>query len=316
MAHKIITNHWTEIIQDNQRGLTIGQLVDSVTRITGFRCTPAMIYNYEKLGLLARPARTDGGFRLFTMEDVQRIVCIKRWQSQGASLAEIKDKLGSCEGEFKIEGHMLELPVDRRVQILEAAAVVFPQKGYASTTLQDIAQAAGISSSTIYQHFRSKEDLFLALTESLSFIDILDQINQSLDEKKDIDYEDVRNSLIRVGEGFLDTHMRNAEIVRMFIAESRDFPEVGKRYCQRLVSPVEELLKQYLSVQMKRGLLREVNVDLAVHAFYGIFLNFVVTQRLLVGEDILLFPKKNRVSSLVDIYLAGLNNWAKDPTPE
>lgn len=299
--------HSTEIIQTEQRGLTIGQLVESVTRITGFRCTSAMIYNYEKLGLLRQPSRTDGGFRLYNIDDVQLIVCIKRMQSRGKSLSEIKEELKNCDGEFQIEGDLLELPVDRRMQILEAAAIIFPQKGYAATTLQDIAQAAGISSSTIYQHFRSKEDLFIALTESLSFIDILDHINQSLDEKNDIDIEDVRKSLIKVGEGFLDTHMRNAEIVRMFIAESRDFPDVGRRYCQRLVSPVEKLLNKYLSAQMKRGLLREVNVELAVHAFYGIFLNFVVTQKLLVGEEILHFPKKNRVSSLVDIYLAGLH---------
>jgi len=304
--------HSVDIIQSNQRGLTIGQLVDSVTRLTGFRCTPAMIYNYEKLGLLQKPSRTEGGFRLFQLEDVQLIVCIKRWQAEGSSLSEIKDKLGNCDGEYKIEGDMLEMPVDRRVQILEAAALIFPQKGYASTTLQDIAQAAGISSSTIYQHFRSKEDLFLALTDSLSFVDTLDQINKSLNEKKDVNYQDVRNSLIKVGESFLDTHMRNAEIVRMFIAETRNFPEVGKRYCQRLVSQVEELLKDYLSAQMKRGVLREVNIELAVHAFYGIFLNFVVTQKLLEGEEILHFPKKNRVLDLVDIYLMGLSK----ETPE
>ncbi len=59
---------------------------------------------------------------------------------------------------------------------------------------------------------------------------------------------------------------------------------------------------------MKQGALREVNVELAVHAFYGIFLNFVVTQRLLNGEGILYFPKKDRVSQLVDIYLKGLLN--------
>jgi hypothetical protein len=31
-------------------------------------------------------------------------------------------------------------------------------------------------------------------------------------------YEAVRSALIKVAEGFLDTHTRNAEIVRLFIA--------------------------------------------------------------------------------------------------
>ncbi len=293
---------------DSGRGITMGQLVDNVSRLTGQRCTPAMIYNYEKKGLLPPPARTEGGFRLFRVQDVQLVVCIKRCQMLGMSLETIKEKIDPCLDDLELLKNELDLPLDRRTQILEAAMAIFPQKGYAATTLQDIAQEAGISASAIYQYFRSKEDLFLALTDNLSFIPILDEINASLDEEKDIGYEDVRSSLIEVGEGFLSTHMRNAEIVRMFIAESRSFPEVGKRYCIRLVDPVEKLLKRYLSTQMKRGILRQVNVELAVHAFYGSFLNFVVTQNLLVGEGILHFPKKDRVKQLVDIYLMGLFN--------
>jgi AcrR family transcriptional regulator len=299
---------------DSSRGISIGQLVSSVTRLTGQRCTPAMIYNYEKKGLLPQPSRTEGGFRLFRVKDVHLVVCIKRCQTLGMSLETIKERIDPCVDDLELLEKELDLPADRRTQILEAAATIFPQKGYAATTLQDIAQQAGISTSAIYQHFRSKEDLFLALTDNLSFIPILDEINASLNEEKDIGYEDVRHSLIEVGEGFLGTHMRNAEIVRMFIAESRSFPEVGKRYCTRLIAPVEKLLMRYLSAQIKRGVLRPVNVELAVHAFYGSFLNFVVTQNLLVGEGILHFPKRDRVEQLVDIFLMGVFNPAADET--
>lgn len=299
----------------SSRAITMGQLVDSVTRLTGQRCTPAMIYNYEKHGLLPAPTRTKGGFRLFRAQDIQLVVCIKHFQAQNLSLEQIKEKIATCSDNPDLLAKDFELPLDRRTQILEAAVKVFPQKGYAATTLQDIAQQAGISTSAIYQHFRSKEDLFLALTDNLSFIPILDQINESLNEEQDIGYEDVRRALIEVGEGFLNTHMTNAEIVRLFIAESRSFPEVGKRYCVRLIAPVEKLLMRYLSTQMKRGVLRSVNVDLAVHAFYGIFLNFVVTQKLLMGEGILHFPKRDRVSQLVDIYLMGMFSPPLENTP-
>ena len=292
----------------NTRSLTIGQLVESVTKLTGQRCTPAMIYNYEKQGLIPEPKRTDGGFRLFSVDDVQRVVCIKRWQMQDLSLAEIKERMENCQDEFDIDENIPELPIDKRSQILDAAEVVFPQKGYASTTLQDIADEAGISSSSIYQHFDSKEELFLALTDNLNFVDILelDRINEALKPKEETSYEDVRQALIAVAQGFSDTHTRKAEIIRMFIAEAGKFPEVGERYCRRLIAPVEDMLEQYLSRQMDRGVIRKVDVKLAVHAFYGIFLNFIVTQQLLRGEGILYFPKENRISKLVDIYLNSL----------
>ena len=300
------------IIEDPSRGITMGQLVESVAKMTGLRCTPAMIYNYERHGLIPEPARTVGGFRSFRRQDIQAVACIKRWQAEGKTLVEIKAKIGSLEQDFDFRGIEFFLPVDKQSQILEAAATIFPQKGYAATTLQDIAQEAGLSISAIYQFFSSKEELFLALTDNLSFIPILDQINDNLNEEKDIGYDDIRRSLIAVGEAFLDTHMRNAEIVRLFIAEARSFPEVGKRYCVRLIEPVEKQLMRYLSAHINRGNLRPVNVELAVHAFYGAFLNFVVTQNLLVGEGILHFPKKDRVSQLVDIFLIGVFNPSAD----
>lgn len=297
-----------DIKKDMHREVSIGQLVESVAKMTDLRCTPAMIYNYEKLGLIPEPARTEGGFRIFRIEDINLVANIKRWQSQGWSLAHIKEKLKSGEDNFINETKLLDLPANRRTQILEAAGSVFPRKGYANTTLQDVALEANISSSAIYQYFRSKEDLFLALVDNLSFVELLGHINLTIDEEKEISYEEVRQSLIDVGEAYLDTHMRHAEIVRMFISEARDFPEVGKRYCIRLIAPVEKLLNRYLTEQIKRGILRDVDVQLAVHTFYGVYLNFVITQNLLVGEGILYFPKKDRVKKCVDIFLNGMLN--------
>jgi hypothetical protein len=92
----------------------------------------------------------------------------------------------------------------------------------------------------------------------------------------------------------------------MFIAESRRFPEVGKQYSRRLIAPVETLLENYFAHQIKRGAFREVNIKLAVHAFYGMFLNFIITQDLLCGEGVLYFPKEGRVSRMVDIFLNGI----------
>lgn len=290
------------------RGITIGQLVNSVSKLTGQRCTPAMIYNYERKGLLTIPGRTEGGFRLFHMQDIYKVICIKNLQSQGMSLEEIQGRLANCTEELDLHGKDLELPSDKRAQILEAAATIFPQKGFVAATLQDISQQAGISTSAIYQYFKNKDDLFMALIENLSFIPILDEINASLDQEKDVSYEDVRQTLIKVGEGFLGTHMRNVEIVRMFIAETRDFPEAGSRYFERLILPVETLLQHYLSAQIQRGVLRPVNIKLAAQVFYGMILNFVITRALLGGRKTLELPAPELISQTVDIYLFGLFN--------
>ncbi|MBI1786515.1 MAG: MerR family DNA-binding protein [Acidobacteria bacterium] len=48
---------------------------------------------YEKSGLLKRPPRTEGGFRLFRLEDVQDLKFIRRAQGLGFSLQEIRELL-------------------------------------------------------------------------------------------------------------------------------------------------------------------------------------------------------------------------------
>ena len=44
-------------------------------------------------------------------------------------------------------------------KILDAAAALFAEKGYQSTTLQDIIDATGLSKGAVYYHFRSKEEI-------------------------------------------------------------------------------------------------------------------------------------------------------------
>ena len=44
--------------------------------------------------------------------------------------------------------------------ILEAASRCFAEKGYAACSMDNIAQAAGLSKGGLYAHFKSKEELF------------------------------------------------------------------------------------------------------------------------------------------------------------
>lgn len=50
---------------------------------------------------------------------------------------------------------------NRRDDVLEAAASLFANKGYAATSIRDIAHEVGILSGSLYYHFASKEELLL-----------------------------------------------------------------------------------------------------------------------------------------------------------
>ena len=53
-----------------------------------------------------------------------------------------------------------------RAKLLEAARELVREKGYARTTLQDVAQRAGMTSGAIYGNFKNRDDLFVALAEA------------------------------------------------------------------------------------------------------------------------------------------------------
>jgi Cd(II)/Pb(II)-responsive transcriptional regulator len=60
-------------------------------------CTVETIRFYERAGLLPRPARSGGNYRLFSAEDAERLAFIRNCRSLGMALAEIRVLLG-CRG--------------------------------------------------------------------------------------------------------------------------------------------------------------------------------------------------------------------------
>jgi AcrR family transcriptional regulator len=53
-----------------------------------------------------------------------------------------------------------------RAALLEAARVLIRERGYAHTTLEEIAQRAGMTTGAIYGNFKNREELFIALGQT------------------------------------------------------------------------------------------------------------------------------------------------------
>lgn len=66
--------------------------IGEVARLLGV--TPKTVRHYHKLGLLAEPARSAAGYRLYGADDLLRLHQIRRLQALGLSLAWVKEVLG------------------------------------------------------------------------------------------------------------------------------------------------------------------------------------------------------------------------------
>jgi DNA-binding transcriptional MerR regulator len=92
--------------------LQIGEVADR----TGV--TQRTLRFYEERGLLKPPSRMDGGFRLYSDDDVGRVEQIKRMQSLlGLTLAEIKDMVEAEEVREELNAtYRPDRPVDERIE--------------------------------------------------------------------------------------------------------------------------------------------------------------------------------------------------------
>jgi TetR/AcrR family fatty acid metabolism transcriptional regulator len=68
---------------------------------------------------------------------------------------------------------------ERKRQILNAAIKVFGERGFQSSTIAEIAKEAGIGDATIYEYFKNKEDLMLAIPVETTK-ELIPQINDHM----------------------------------------------------------------------------------------------------------------------------------------
>ena len=66
----------------------------------------------------------------------------------------------------------------RRRQLFDVALSLFAEHGYSATTMDDIAEAAGVTKPLVYQHFESKRALYLELLDVFSH-SMIDRIVQA-----------------------------------------------------------------------------------------------------------------------------------------
>lgn len=173
-----------------ERLYTIGKLARKVSERSGLRCTPTMIYNYERLGLMGPPRKTEGGTRLYGDPDLDRLVLIKRLQREfGGSLDETKEVLASVEdpAEFERDKSKLrkfiqeqkhsrkiskkkfvESKEARKQAMIDAALDLFEKKGYHRTTIADITSRSGTSHGTFYLYFRDKNALIQEIVDTVT----------------------------------------------------------------------------------------------------------------------------------------------------
>jgi len=101
---------------------------------------------------------------------------------------------------------------DSRDEILRAATALFATRGFHETSMSEVARAAGVSKALIFWHFKSKEELFVAVLAKLLEPYVIDFAEEAgaLDEKA---------QLLKLIESYLLFVRENANSIRFFVAQ-------------------------------------------------------------------------------------------------
>jgi AcrR family transcriptional regulator len=147
---------------------------------------------------------------------------------------------------------------ERPKEILEAAFVEFSRNGYAATTLDQIAERAGVTKGTIYVYFENKEHLFISMVREVMRA-ALDTVHEMFET-----HEGSTADLLRAQFSFIYQHIvedrRRREVVRMLIAEAPRFPELADRYHEEILRPCLDMLRQAIQRGIDRGEIRQSSI--------------------------------------------------------
>lgn len=150
----------------------------------------------------------------------------------------------------------------KRADIVAIAKRLFFQSGYSQTSMAQISAEVGGSKATLYSHFKSKDELLIAVIE-----DILEPVNAGV--KTAPSPEDFKAWLRWFGTMGLNRIMSDdiVAVRRIAAAEALRFPDFGRLFYERGVLPSFGPVTGVFRQAMERGILRHDDPQAAAMMF-------------------------------------------------
>jgi TetR/AcrR family transcriptional repressor of mexJK operon len=154
---------------------------------------------------------------------------------------------------------------------MEAATTLFLRKGYAGTSMDEIAALAGVSKQTIYTHFADKVGLFsdLILRNAERVDEFVEQVDAIFE-----DTDGLEKALLDLARRYIALVIRPEvlHLRRLVIGEAGHFPDLAETYYKRVPERVLGTLASNLRRMAERGLLRLDDPTLAANHFVALIL--------------------------------------------
>jgi TetR/AcrR family transcriptional regulator, mexJK operon transcriptional repressor len=172
----------------------------------------------------------------------------------------------------------------KREAILHAARDLFPQRGYAGASMDEVAAMAGVSKVTIYKYFSDKHTLFVAVvTDAIDEAkagsqSLVDQLGTSTDIELDLrDFARRHVALV--------TQPHLIQMRRMIIAEAHRFPDLARAWHRIGPERGHATLASQIDQLVARGQLQVADSLLAAQLLNYLILSVPLNEAMFTGRD-------------------------------
>ena len=185
-----------------------------------------------------------------------------------------------------------------RQSILDAAYDLITKQGYAATSMRQIAEKAGLSLGSIYNHFASKADVFRAiLVDRHPFLQMLPLLNSVEGSTVEEFVRNAAHTLVReLG--------RHPEFLNLLLTEIVEFRGGHVASVFKKIFPLVMPIVQ--RIQNLEGNLRVIPPVVLARAFLGMFFSYYITEILIVRAMPPELRQVNAIDHFVDIFLHGI----------
>lgn len=185
-----------------------------------------------------------------------------------------------------------------RIAIEDAAIELFMEYGYHATSMRQIAERAGLALGGIYNHFKSKDEIFEAIVvDKHPYKKILPLIQQAEGET----LEEFLGSATRI---VINELTSQPYYIKVMLIEIAEFNGVHGAALIKEIAP--NILPVFERIVKTRKELRVTHPVILMRSFIGMMLSYMITE-IIISKSILnkVMPK-NTLDAYVDIYMHGI----------
>jgi TetR/AcrR family fatty acid metabolism transcriptional regulator len=192
---------------------------------------------------------------------------------------------------------------ERRRQILQAAVRVFANRGYAAATIEDVAGEARVAEGTIYNYFRSKEDLLIHIPRYLAG-PVFDRLAALPDVST---AEEAERALVAMGQAMVDRVTGNIGFLKVFLSALPHLSQQAREEYMRLMPMAAAgMLEAHLRKGMARGVYRrDLDAAVAGRALPGTIFMIALGQHVLQGRRMVPSTYRTIIRETVRLFLHG-----------